>query len=151
MAKQSPPWNIPLVSEWVTTVLLPALYLNEALCSISSLKTYKIRQFYCSLLPVLLIFLPSYVESCQMFSGNQSRLYLNSCSSSCSPHILLLIPFALLVISSALPDVWRFFWLLFLFVSCTWLLSMQWVGSCRLPSYLLILVANKLFLWLASR
>ena len=133
-----PPWNIPCISEWVVTVLLPALYLNEALCSVSPLITYKIRQFYCSLLPVLLIFLPSYVECCQMLSVNQSRLYLNSCSSFCYPHILLLIslidpctlyfqgdiPFALLVISSALPDVWRFFWLLFLVGSCTWLLSM---------------------------
>ena len=37
---------------------------------------------------MLLIFPPSYVERYQMFSGNQSRLYLNSCSFSCSPHIL---------------------------------------------------------------
>ena len=79
-----------------------------------------------SLLPMLLTFPPSYGEHYQMLSGNQSRLYLNSCSFSCSPHILPLISlidpcnvyfqgdilFALLVVSSALPNVWRFFWLL---------------------------------------
>jgi hypothetical protein len=59
-----------------------------------------------------------------MLYGNQSRLYLNSCSLSCSPHILPLISlidlcnlyfqsdilFALLVVSSALANVWKFFW-----------------------------------------
>jgi len=99
--------------------------------------------FYCSLLPFLLTFLLSYVEHCQMLSGNQSRLHLNSCSSSCSPHKLPLITltdpctlyfqgnslFALLVINSALPYVWRFFWLLILLGSCTRLVSTQCVSS----------------------
>jgi hypothetical protein len=35
-----------------------------------------------------LSFLHNYVERCQMLSDNQSRLHLNSCSSTCSPHIL---------------------------------------------------------------
>jgi hypothetical protein len=61
-------------------------------------------------------FPPSYVECYQILSGNQSRLYLNSCFFSCSPHILPLISlidpcnlyfqgdilFALLVVSSAI-------------------------------------------------
>ena len=34
------------------------------------------------------------------------------------------ILFALLVIISALPNVWKFFWLLFLLGFCTWSLSM---------------------------
>ena len=76
--------------------------------------------------------------SYQMFSGNQSKLYLSSCFFSFSPHILpsisLIDPcnlyfqgdilFALLVVSSALPNVWRFIWLLFLLGFCTWSLSM---------------------------
>ena len=49
---------------------------------------YKIWQFYCLLPPILLTFLPSYVECCQMPSGNQSRLNLNSCYTSCSSHML---------------------------------------------------------------
>ena len=48
-------------------------------------------QFYCLLLPFALTFLPSYVERCQMFSHNQSRLYLNYCSFSYITHILLQI------------------------------------------------------------
>ena len=36
-------------------------------------------------------FILSYVECCQMLSGNEYRLYLNSHSSSCSPYILLLM------------------------------------------------------------
>ena len=80
-------------------------------------------------------------QLCRMlsnFSGNQSRLYLSSCFFSCSPQILpwisILDPcnlylqddilFALLVVSSALANVWRFFWLLFLLRFCTWSLSM---------------------------
>jgi len=37
-------------------------------------------------------FILSYVERCQTLSGNEYRLYLNSCFSSCCPHILLLMP-----------------------------------------------------------
>jgi len=99
-----------------------------------------------------------------MISGNEYRLHLNSCSSSCSPHILLLVPlidpcnvyfqddilFAMLVMSSARPEFWRFLWLLFLW-SCTWLLSTWWVGRSWLTWCLLILVANTLFLLLTSR
>ena len=38
-------------------------------------------------------FVLSYVERCQTLSGNEYRLHLNSCSSSCSLHILLLMLF----------------------------------------------------------
>jgi len=88
--------------------------------SIDSLQNLK---FYCSLLPILLTFPPNYVERYQMLYGNQFRQYLSSCFFSCSPHILSLISltdpcnlyfqgdilFALLLVSSALPNVWRFF------------------------------------------
>jgi len=87
-------------------------------------------------------FILSYVECCQMLSGNEYRLYLNSCSSSSSPHILLLMSLidpckiyfqgdilsALLAVSSALPELWRFFRLFYVW-SCTWLLSRWWVGG----------------------
>ena len=47
--------------------------------------------------------------------------------------------------------VWRFFRLLFLLESGIWLLSTKWVGSCWFPGCLLILIANTLFLCLASQ
>jgi hypothetical protein len=56
-----------------------------------SIDTFDNLQFHCLLLPFLLTFLPSYVDCCQMLSGNQSRLCLNSCSFFCSIHILLLL------------------------------------------------------------
>jgi len=82
---------------------------------------------------MLLTFSPSYVECYQILSGNQTRLYLSSCFFACRPHILPLISlidlcnlyfqgnilFALLVVSSALPNVRRFFWLFFMLGFCT--------------------------------
>jgi hypothetical protein len=123
MAKESPCGIFLFVYEWVMTALLSVLFLNETLCSISLLIIYKINNFTVSLLPILLT-----LPCCQMHSGNQSRLYLNSCSFSCSPHILLLILliypcnvfiqgdifFALQVVSSAFPNVWNFFLLVFM-------------------------------------
>jgi hypothetical protein len=108
-------------------------------------------------------FILSYTERCQMLSGNEYRLYLNSCSSSCSPRILLLmslidpcnvyfqgdILFTLLVVSSDLPELWICFWLFYLWFF-TRLLSTWVVGRSWLPCCLLIWVANKLLLRLAS-
>jgi len=73
-----------------------------------------------------------HVERYQILSGNQSKLCLNSCFFSCSPHILPLISlldpckpllqewhlFALPVVS--FPNVWRLFWLIFLLWFFTW-------------------------------
>jgi len=42
MAKESPLRILLFVSEWVATALLPDLFLNGALCSISPLITDKI-------------------------------------------------------------------------------------------------------------
>jgi len=130
MAEESPPGIFLFVSEWVVTALLPALFLPEVLCCISPSIIYKISQFYCSLLPILVTFLPSCVQCCQMLSGNQFILNLNTSSFSCKPHVLLLISLvdpcsicALLAVISSLPNVWKFLWLLFLFGFCTWLLS----------------------------
>ena len=105
-------------------------------------------------------FILSYAESWQTLSGNEYRLYVNSCSLSCSPHILLLkslidpcnvyFLFALPVVTSALPGLWRFFRLFYLW-SCVWLFSIWWFDRSRYTCCLLILVANKLFLRLASR
>ena len=92
-------------------------------------------------------------------SGNQSRLHLSFCFFYCSPHILpwisLLGPcnlylqddilFSLLVVSSALANVWRFFWLLFLLRFCTWSLVSDFLAVS------FILVSSKLFLWSASQ
>ena len=63
-------------SEWVVTALLLALFLAEALCSISPLIS-NMWQLYCSLLPIMLIFLPSCVEGCQMLSGINPACTLN--------------------------------------------------------------------------
>jgi hypothetical protein len=42
MEKENPPRIFPVISEWITTALLPALFSNEALCSISALIIYKL-------------------------------------------------------------------------------------------------------------
>ena len=131
--KRESPGIFLFVPEWVATITSFFVFKWSLVFhfSIDNLQNLTVL-----LLPILLTFLPSYVECCQMLSGNQSRLYLNSCSFSCSPHILLLISlidpcnlyfrgdilFAVLVVSSALPHVWKFFWLSFLLGLCTWLL-----------------------------
>jgi hypothetical protein len=63
----------------------------ERCASIFPLIICKIWQFYCLFLPIPLTFVPSFVQRCQMLSGSQSRLHLNSFFSSRNPHILLLI------------------------------------------------------------
>ena len=105
-------------------------------------------------------FILSFVERFQILSHNEHRLYWNSCSSSCSPQILLLMPlidpcnvyfqddiiFALLVVRSALPQLWRFFWLLYLWsLLSTWCAGRSWLTCC------LLILVTKLFLRLASR
>ena len=79
---------------FVQTALLPALFLAEALYSISPLTICKIWKFYCSLLPIPLTWFFC-VEHCQMLSGNQSRLYLNSFSSCCSSMAFVIIHLSL--------------------------------------------------------
>jgi len=117
------PWNIPL----------PICNSCDCYTSCSAFKINLVFHFSIDNLQNLTILLftpsnsidfpPNYMERYQMLSGIQSRLYLSSCFFSCSPHVLSLISFtepcnhyfqsdilfALLVVSSALPNVWRNF------------------------------------------
>ena len=91
-----------------------------------------------SLLLILSTFLHSYVERCQMLSDNQSRLHLNSCSSTGSSHWLPfdvfnwsfhpLLPRWYPLCSAGNKSwssiVWSFFCLLFFLGSGTWLLTL---------------------------
>ena len=107
--------------------------LNEALCSISLLTVLQNLTILLFTATSCIDFILSYVECCQMLSGNEYRLHLNSCSSSCSPHLLLLMSltdpckiyflFALLAVNSALPNMWIFFWLFHLWSVLTYLLT----------------------------
>ena len=133
MTKESPPLISLIIFGWVATALFSGLFKWSLVFhfSIDNLQNLTILLFVPSSCIHSIL---SYAERCQMLSGNEHRLYLNSCSSFFSPHILLLMSlidpcniyfqddtlFSLLVVNSALPDLWGFLWLFYLW-------------SCRVP------------------
>jgi len=105
-------------------------------------------------------FILSYVEFCQMVSGNKVLKFMFLILQS--PYIVLIllidhwnvyiegyILFARLVVSCILPGLWRSMWVFYLW-SCTWLLITWWVARFWLTCCLLILLTKTLILRLAS-
>lgn len=105
---------------------------------------------------ILLTFLPSCVESCQMLSDYQSRLHLHSCPYTVSPHILLLIsnwslhPVKYPFYSAGSKFCVEILLVIIPFRVCymvvKYVMSRQFLTPCSLLSF----IANTLFLWLAS-
>ena len=130
MAKESSLGIFLFVSELVVIALLPVFHF-----SIESLQN----------LTILLFTVTNAIDFFTQLCGMLSNAFWSSIQAvlkflffSCNSHILPLVSlidpcnlcfqgdilFTLLVISSALPNVWRFFQLIFVLGFCTWSLSM---------------------------